>query len=160
MDPEAKAYAEVMAALEPLDEAARKRVARWVSERVGVTEGSERTTAAATGQGISAGAEDLAGFFSGASAGSDAQKVLVAAGWSYRIGKKEDFDSQSLNSELKNLGHGVPNVTRALNSLILHQPQLVIQTRKSGTTKQARKRYRITMEGLREVDRLRGLEED
>jgi len=41
-----------------------------------------------------------------------------------------------------------------LTQLIVRKPALVIQTHKSGSTKQARKRYRLTNEGLRAVERM------
>jgi DNA-binding PadR family transcriptional regulator len=48
----------------------------------------------------------------------------------------------------------VSNITTALSSLIERKPQLVIQTRKSGNSKQARKRYRLTDAGIRAVERM------
>jgi hypothetical protein len=42
----------------------------------------------------------------------------------------------------------------ALNSLIAKKPQLVIQTRKSGSSQQARKKYKLTNEGLNKVERM------
>jgi DNA-binding PadR family transcriptional regulator len=63
----------------------------------------------------------------------------------------EEWEGFAINSELKHLGHGLKNVTDALNALIDHRPQLVVQLRKSGKTKQARKRYKLTAEGARKV---------
>jgi hypothetical protein len=53
-----------------------------------------------------------------------------------------------LNTELKNLGHAIPNITDALTSNIEKKPQRVIQLQKAGTSRQARKTYKVTHEGL------------
>lgn len=58
-----------------------------------------------------------------------------------------DFTSQEVNSELKNLGHGVTNITSAFSSLMKRKPALAMQTAKSGATQQARKRYKLTHAG-------------
>jgi len=55
---------------------------------------------------------------------------------------------------LRHLGYAAGNITSALAQLIGGKPQLAIQTHKSGSSKQARKRYRLTNEGLRAVERL------
>jgi hypothetical protein len=55
---------------------------------------------------------------------------------------------------LKNLGHGVKDITKVFSSLIATSPQQVIQTRKSGTSRQARKRYKVTKAGIARVQEL------
>jgi DNA-binding PadR family transcriptional regulator len=65
-----------------------------------------------------------------------------------------ELEGFTLNKELKNLGHGVSNITSALDTLMSRKPALVIQTKKSGTSKQARKKYKLTLEGLRAVERM------
>ena len=65
-----------------------------------------------------------------------------------------DFDSFTINKELKHLGYAASNITSALTQLIVRKPQLAIQTHKSGSSQQARKRYRLTNEGLRSVERM------
>ena len=66
----------------------------------------------------------------------------------------EEVDSFRLNAALTHLGHRVGNITRALTSLIEEKPALVVQTRKEGKTKQARKKYKLTFEGVRKVERM------
>jgi DNA-binding PadR family transcriptional regulator len=48
----------------------------------------------------------------------------------------------------------VSNITRARDGLKARQPQLVIQVQKSGKSKQARKRYKVTSAGKTEVRRM------
>lgn len=94
----------------------------------------------------------IAQFYSAVSPDNDAERVLCIAYWFQVIGGESDVDSQTVNKELKHLGHGVANVTSAFTSLITRKPQLVIQTRKSGTSQQARKRFLVTAEGKKFVE--------
>jgi hypothetical protein len=51
----------------------------------------------------------------------------------------------------------VPNITRAIESNLRARPALMVQKKKMGTTRQARKQYALTQEGVDLVDgRLRG----
>ena len=53
---------------------------------------------------------------------------------------------------LKNLGHGIPNVTKALDSLKGQSPALALQLKKAGTSQQARKTYKITVAGIKQIE--------
>ena len=81
-------------------------------------------------------------------------RALVTAYWFQCREGQEDIDAQKINSELKHLGYGVVNITRAFNTLKDQKPSLVMQTRKAGTTKQARKKYKVTAEGKKSVERM------
>ena len=70
--------------------------------------------------------------------------------------KLPSVTGQQVNKELKNLGHGANNITRVFDGLIATSPQQVIRTRKSGTTKQARKSYKVTKAGIARVNELLG----
>ena len=67
---------------------------------------------------------------------------------------QDDWDSQNVNTELKHLGHPSTNITRDLDQLMGRTPKLVLQTRKEGSTRQARRRYKLTREGMRIVEKL------
>jgi hypothetical protein len=54
------------------------------------------------------------------------------------------------------MGHGLTNVTKTLSDLANRSPSLVRQVQKIGKAKQGRKRYRLTLEGERRVQRLLG----
>ncbi|MGE0640202.1 MAG: hypothetical protein AB7G12_13790 [Thermoanaerobaculia bacterium] len=120
------------------------------------TVGSVRNVAEAHPIATNAPAEtmDIATLFARSNPGTEGEKALVAGYFFQRLQGMEDFDSFTLNSELKHLGHGVTNITRALGSLIGVKPQLVMQTRKEGKSKQARKRYKLTLEGQKRVERM------
>jgi hypothetical protein len=94
---------------------------------------------------------DFAALFEAAQPSTQGEKALAGAYWLQVVQGRADFDSQTLNTDLKQLGHGVANVTSALDQLIRRRPQMVLQVRKSGTSKQARKKYRLTNEGIKRV---------
>jgi hypothetical protein len=96
--------------------------------------------------------ETLADLYAAASPGTQGDRALVAGYWHQVIGEEPDFDSQTINRELKHLGHGISNITRTFDRLQQQRPQPVIQTKKSGTARQARKRFELTEEGKRAVE--------
>jgi hypothetical protein len=98
------------------------------------------------------GGVDFATLFADASPTTDRDRALVAGYWFQVIRGEADLDGQTLNRELKNLGHGVGNITKAMTNLMNQDPQLVIQTRKSGGSAQARKKYRLTRAGITQVE--------
>ena len=82
---------------------------------------------------------------------SDGEKALVISAWLQKTTDADGVDSYSVNSELKNLGYGIGNITRAFDYLIQAKPALMIQVRKSGTSKQARKSFRVTDAGMKKI---------
>lgn len=97
---------------------------------------------------------DVADFYTTASPSTDAEKVLIVTYWKQVYEEAPDVDSYSVNKELKDLGHGIGNVTRAFTTLQKSKPQLALQSRKHGTSQQARKKYRITGEGKKYVENM------
>jgi len=68
--------------------------------------------------------------------------------------------SQAINAQLTRHGLPVPNITRAIESNLRTRPPLMIQKKKLGTTRQARKQYAITQAGVDHVEaQLRALAE-
>jgi hypothetical protein len=89
-----------------------------------------------------------------ASPSSIVEWVLVGSYWYQVVQGHENFSGQTVNSDLKDLGHGSKNITDSYNSLIRRKPPLVRQVEKTGRSKQARKKYRLTNEGIRNVERM------
>jgi DNA-binding PadR family transcriptional regulator len=81
-------------------------------------------------------------------------KALVVGYWFQVIQKQDDLDGFQLNKELKNLGHPSTNITRDLDSLINRTPRFATKVRKEGNSKPARKKYKLTHEGIKAVDRM------
>jgi hypothetical protein len=163
----AKAHGEVTAmgmvegALAPLAPEECGRVIRWAAERFGVSlpskpsigsPGARKNVEDAVTDGDEP--EDAGEFYAQASAETEPQRALVIAYWVQEVQGKGEFDSQTVNTQLKHLGHGVSNITRALDELKKQKPQLVIQIEKAGKSKQARKRYKVTTAGKNEVKRM------
>jgi hypothetical protein len=148
MDAEIEAMQKVAAALDALDPPARRRVLDWVTSRLGLTEversesGARAPTAGESG--------DFADLFHTADPQSHAERALVGAYWLSRQ-SPDPFASQTLNSLLKDLGFQVPNITAALTQNMSERPALVVQTKKGGSTRQARKLYKITDAGVRRI---------
>ena len=164
-DPEIMAMSKIGAALSELrEEAAVARVLRWAVEkyRTKSAQSLPHTPSTAfqnivnTTEEVSVSRQfpDFPALFSAASPTTDPERALVAGYWFQVVRGLDDLHGQKLNDELKNMGHRIGNVTDALSSLITRRPALVIQTRKSGTSRQARKKYRLTTEGIRAVEQM------
>jgi hypothetical protein len=153
---ELEAMRKIAEALEPLDEPARQRALQWAFSRYhasrtppgpsldttpGRSEAADRQTPF----------ETFAELFEAADPKTESEKALVASYWE-QVGESQlSFASQTLNARLKDLGHGVGNITEALSALKNEKPALVLQLKKSGTSRQARKTYKLTVEGMRRV---------
>jgi len=83
---------------------------------------------------------------------SGLERILVAAYFNQVLNDEGDFGSQAVNTQLKHLGFPSANITRDIARLVNRSPKLVIQTRKEGSTQQARKRFRLTNEGVKAVE--------
>ena len=157
MDPEIKAMADVTTALDGLEPDAMRRVLSWANQRFQVKPvytslASEPTQTPAPDLSLPSYGE-FHELFDAANPSTSVEKVLVTAYWFQINQKNEDLDSMELNRALKNLGHPSTNITRDLDALINRTPRMVMQVSK-GPTKSARKRYKLTREGLRAVERM------
>ncbi len=150
---ELTAMAQVDKILRPLDLEVAGRVVRWIAERYSIRLAGPVPRPASIGSPseVAAVPADLAELFSAASPVTQDQKALVAGYWFQVVKGVSDLDAQAVNTELKQLGHGMKNITAAFGDLISTKPQLVIQVRKAGNTRQARKKYRLTSAGLEHV---------
>jgi hypothetical protein len=163
-DPEVDAMGLVANALGDLDDAARARVLKWAASRYGVAvavgrpDGGEALDVDLAGdqqrEGQGVGFEHFAELFDATSPTTNADKALVAAYWIQVHEGNEQWSSSSLNSQLKNLGHPIANITTALDANMDRQPKRVIQLKKSGNSQQARKTYKLTTEGVRVVKQM------
>jgi len=160
---EIEAMKAVASALDGLGEGAIDRVLRWALEHYEVPFGSvgrKRLVANAVATddqhpaSTSGEFETAAELMAAAGPKTDAEKVLVVGYWFQVVQNQSDLEAQSINTELKHQGYGVKNITSAFGVLINQKPQLAIQLRKSGTSKQARKKYKLTTAGVQKIDRM------
>ncbi|MEZ5419060.1 MAG: hypothetical protein R2708_17225 [Vicinamibacterales bacterium] len=164
LDPEIAAMGSIAAALTPLEPEAVRRVLKWAIERFQARTTADLAPSTASMPMPVAGVDrtflNLADLFDTAQAESGLDKVLVVAYWFQVTQRQDDWDSFAVNTELKHLGHPSTNITRDLDSLMKRSPRLVLQVRKDGTTRQARKRYKLTREGVRAVEKMLGAAEN
>jgi len=156
-DPEVKAMQSIYATLKELEENAQKRVIGWVVDRLGLSGGKKRLGFGGSGDGPGdmnekgvqiSSFESLSDLFSKVNLSNVSDKVLIAAAFLQEKSGGSELTGRQINKELHHLGHGVGNITVAIGSLINRKPQLMIQTRKEGKTRQAQKKYKVTSEGF------------
>ncbi len=156
---EIKAMGAVSAAVGELESEGRARVLLWAVSHYGVAVGQKMTKplgAPASGKATAEqGSSDYGAFadlFNAANPKTEKDKAIVAAYWAQICQNAGSFQSQSLNDGLKDLGHGIGNITEALNQLKNDHPALLLQLKKSGSSRQARKTYKLTQEGIKRVE--------
>ena len=166
---EVKAMGKVAEAVAGLDPEATARVLGWAVEfyrvPVGGSAGKKVTSVAGAGaeaspaNGGSNGVQQfatLADLYDAASPESDADKTLVAGYW-FQFGEgKAEFGAQEVNTALKNLGHPIKHITSAFDTLKVRKPAPVMQLKKSGSSKQARKTFKLTVAGKSTVELMIG----
>lgn len=154
--------------LDSLDEEAQIRVLNYVANRLGIStprqiKGEEDHDAIEILKGtdpengsVSSDFAEFAELYDEANPGTNPEKALVAGYWLQVVTGDESFSSQAANTELKNLGQGIANITDAINGLKNQKPALALQLRKSGSSKQSRKTYKITIPGIKRVEEMIG----
>ena len=158
-------------ALADLDVETESRVLRWAIDSYGVAVGggTKPRAAAANAQNsdtsngnggtttpIKSRFSEIGEFYSAISPTTDADKALVVAYWLQWGEERQDFAAYDVNTALKHLGEGVSNITTALDTLKARKPAPVIQLKKAGTSKQARKTYKVTLAGKNQVEMMVG----
>ena len=165
---EVKAMGKLADAMADLDPDAIGRVLRWAVDAYNVEvrgAGGKGGTGRVAGAGGAGGDTSqgqgtngvpqftsLAELHAATSPESDADKTLVGAYWAQFGEGKSEFGSQEINAALKNLGHRIANITTAFDTLKARKPAAVMQLKKSGTSRQARKTYRLTLAGKSAVE--------
>jgi hypothetical protein len=151
-DPEIQAMSTIADALSQLDDAATERVLRWARDRYAASSPlSTNGEGAVEGGGGIEEFASLSDLFDAATPSTQAEKALVASFWAHQREGAEEVDALTVNKALKQLGHGIGNITRAFGTLQSEKPALALQVRKAGSTKQARKKYKVTQAGTRRV---------
>jgi hypothetical protein len=136
----------------------RERILQWACARyrVKVTIASQKQTErnsndAKPDSPSDAGFTTFADLYHAANPKSDPDRALVAGYWLGQGAARSEFTGMDTNRQLKNLGHPVGNIAVALRSLIDKRPALVMQTAKSGSSRQARKKYKLTDAGVKAI---------
>jgi hypothetical protein len=157
---ELEAMGKVAKALEGLDPEALTRVLQWAVARfkVGAPVKSTGSGTSNLGNGENGGTkfDTLAELFAATQPETDADKTLVGGYWAQFGEGQPDFGAQEINKALKDLGEGVGNITTAFDTLKARKPAPVMQLKKSGSTRQARKTYKLTVAGKAAVEMMIG----
>lgn len=155
-DKELEALTSIQKTLEGVDDdEAQKRIVAYLVSRYGTAEavqGRRTLRPDVTEQEFEFA--DVADLYHAAQPQTEAEKALVAGYWFQVHEKQKDFGAQVVNTALKNLGERVSNITTAMSALADRKPALAMQVKKKGTTKQARKQYRLTTAGIEAVERM------
>ncbi len=157
IDKEINAMGTIAGIVEGLEEEQRGRVIRYITERFNIAGASNSTKTASVRthdeptSDTPPDFEDFASLVDASHPETDPMRALVAGYWLQVVKGGQSFDAQSANTELKHLGHPSSNITSSLGALISQKPALVLQLRKSGSSKQARKSYKVTESGIRKV---------
>jgi len=153
-DPEIAAMQAIAAALRNLDVDAKGRVLRWAAERHGVAvKGTQK--AAERGNEIpdspDATFEHFGDLFDACNPSNDSERMLVAGYWFQVLQQMTELDSQTLTKELKHAGHGIDHAPHSVDGLMTSKPSLMVQLKKAGSTRQARKKFKLTTAGIKRV---------
>ena len=167
---EFEALKTVYTTLEPLTAEGRNRVISYVVDRLGIADLAKASSTRSEGEDGEADSPSeqndvpngqnsfstFAELHNAASPGTNAEHALVAAFWEQVHEGNETFGSQAVNTKLKDLGVVIKNITDAFNQLKGSKPALLLQLRKSGSSRQARKTYKLTEAGLKRVQEMLG----
>ncbi|HMX44244.1 MAG TPA: hypothetical protein PKB12_11055 [Elusimicrobiota bacterium] len=159
---ELEALKQIAEAFQSVDDETKIRILRWAIDKWGQPLNSPNQKARDIHQQPVSDSEIKASgvfksvgeLFAKANPDTDADKALVVSYWIQKYDGQNDIDSQRVNTELKHLGHGIPNITAAFRNLMARVPHPVIQIRKEGTSQQARKKFRLTVEGISAVENM------
>ncbi|MDE0392935.1 MAG: hypothetical protein OXI57_12800 [Rhodospirillales bacterium] len=157
-------------ALEPLDSDARNRVVTYIASLLGIGQPMVGGPVAKEDADIDGEAEEdaddavaqaetyseFADLYEAVDPKSNGEKALVAGYWLQNCQDAENFTGFAANKVLSDLGHKLTNITDAINIMRNRKPSLILQLKKSGSSRQARKLYKITHEGIKRVEEMVG----
>lgn len=156
-------------ALQPLEEAAKTRVLTYITSLLGIdvkvaggrsavgavadidSDADSDETASVDVTKASITYSTFAELYAATSPKSNGEKALVVGYWLQVCQGAENFTAAAANKELTHLGHKVANITDAIDSVKNQKPMLILQLKKSGNSRQARKLYKVSHEGVKRV---------
>ena len=158
-------------ALEPLDTEARTRVLTYIASLLSIkVQTAVSPAVAATREPDEGTPEDepdesmratqdylsFAELYAHAQPKNNAERALVAGYWLQVCQGADSFTAAEVNRELTNLGHRIGHITDAINSMKKRTPMLMLQLKKKGISRQARKLHKISHEGIKRVEEMIG----
>jgi hypothetical protein len=153
-DKELEAMQTVYEALQSLDEGARQRTLNWATDRLGLSVAPKEQTADQATRSEGSEFADLAELIDVAQPTKGPDYAQVVAYWLQVVNEKDGWSGNEINSELRNMGHGVANIATTLDRLIKRRPSLVMQTARAGKGTTAKKTYKLTTAGVKGVEKM------
>lgn len=163
-DKQVVAIKSIVEALSGLEEEERHIVLDYINRRYGTASPARHTEGTRSGAGTGGSAaedgdassqfDSFPELYHAAQPQTDAEKALVGGYWLQVCEGRDSFDSFSVNQSLKDMGYPVGNITRAFDALMKQNPRLVQQMKKSGSTRQARKLFKVTQAGIKRVEEM------
>lgn len=143
-------------ALKNLDDAGKQRAFSWLQNKLNISKQSQGNIPLSDNSehkseinnGTIESFASVPDIFAAANAKKEVDKVLLVASYLQLKNNMPDLTGRDVNKELQHLGHAVKNITTTIQGLIDKKPQLMIQTWKSGKSKQAQKKYKVTSAGI------------
>lgn len=146
-------------ALNPLDEGARKRVFHWAQDFFNFEKNGSvsamplaRSFEKPTFDESDNSFETFGELYSAIDPLTQEDKALTAAYWLQVIQGRESWQSADIQKELRELGYALSNVADSVSSAVNKRPQRVIQLKKSGSSRQARKTFKLSDAGKKYVE--------
>jgi len=136
-----------------LKEKARDIFIQTMFEGRGGSAGRAGQPIAGTGQGTPPAGEGLGPLLQRWAPRRASERALLGGYFLTRVQGEIMLTSQAINAELKAHGVSVSNITRAMDSNLRAKPPLMVQVKKMGKTRQARKQYQMTPAGIESVER-------
>lgn len=157
-DPELDAMRTISVTLSELDDDTVSRVLRWACERYDKRNVAGSRLDEVQDQTVEQEGDLTIGeLFARIEPETESDKVLAMSYVLKRLKGQDEVTAQAVNKELTHLGHGISNITRPFDKLKATKPQLMIQTRKSGSSQQARKTFRLTEAGIQAIRSMEGI---
>lgn len=155
-DSELTVMAECHKKMKHLTDEEKARVLDWLAKKFDIASTTlfQKKTQSSNASGGGESGNSLVDFtslpdvFAVANVKTDQEKVLLASSYLQLKNGGADLTGREINQALKPLGQGVSNITNTITALMARKPKLMIQTHKSGKSRQAQKKYKVTTEGL------------
>lgn len=155
-DKQLSAIQKVVEALSSLEDADRCLVLGYINMRFSGASSPSPLLAATPTPPQNSGAEQqefkiFPDLYHAANPETESEKALIGGYWLQCCQGQDSFDSFTINSLLKGMGYSVSNITRAIDALMAQDPKPVMQLKKSGLSRQARKSFKLTTTGIKRV---------
>jgi hypothetical protein len=166
LDPELSAMSQMIEVFNELEHGERKRIVDWIINRFQLGEEKQtdeiklHDTTPTIVQQIDAEPiekqdlkqyKSMADLLEVSTVKKVVDRILVAAAYIQEKKNVEELTSFEINTQLKKAERGIPNISIGINRLLEKVPQLMAVTQRDGNTKQSRRKFKVTEDGLKKA---------